>query len=823
MTEIQQIICNALARHRGIRRQRTWLAAFAAIVAVMVLTAMLDRMWMFSGWTRWTGWLAGLVAAACAARSAAGATSPDATAIAHQVEAEAGETAPVVATAIDPAVRITAGGEALGAVMLDRLDHLAAAAIRKAPPSFRGRLRMPAAFAATAVAAVVTLLAFQGSNGLLRMMIPWLASPYTKLTLEGPKEALAEGRPFTLTARVSGVPAKRVALYRQGSPQVLAEAAPDPQGLVRLAVDGLDGPADFVVRAGDGRSAALRVTPYFLPSIKSFEVAVTPPEYAAHAHATKTAPSFSVLRGSRLAYKVHLKAPAVSITLERSAPPSKEERMSEAEQAKLKRGMFGQPIGVEAPAASQSAIPVFRPDPADPLTWQADWDVSSETADIVYRLAIQGEHGDLVRNDEPWRINVVEDSPPVVRIQSHNGGEVIRLGNETVQFKLSAVDDVRLNAARLVFRKPGQPHTRQEIKLPTDAGRSWSGAELLALAPMDVKPLDIIAVHAEAEDSNAIEGAGVGRSEVVYLEVPLPESDDDGGGGGGGGGNGPPPVNPLEIQMEILKATVILPDSAPAADREAIAHDQRQNAEYTGMMAQAAEGIPMPELAAVLEKARLSMEAAARVLDQQPAVKAVPDEEAALGSLVDAAKMLEEAKESLEPPGEGEGKMTFTLSQPKPKSSSAKGETKEESEAQKETLRKLMEEVQRQLAEQQKLNQEKGEASKLSKQQQGLAQDARSAASQAEGIKPSADGRGDPKAAAEELERAAGLEEDNAEALACGDGVASKQLGAQSEQALSNALRELAAQLGSGISESEAYPPGYERLVGDYLRSISYE
>lgn len=823
MTEIQQIIINALARHRAIRMQRAWLAAFAAFAAVMTLTAMFDRMWMFSGLPRWTGWFAGLLAATFAARSAAGTTSPDATAIAHQIEVEAEEAAPVVATAIDPAVRITAGGEALGGVMLERLDRLAADAIRKSPPSFRGRLRMPAIFAAAALAAVVALLAFQGSNGLLRMMIPWLASPYTKLSLEGPKEALAEGRPFTLTARVSGVPARMVALYRQDSPQVLAEAAPDPQGLVRLAVDGLDGPADFVVRAGDGRSAPVRVTPYLLPSIKSFGIVVSPPEYAAHTEATKTSPSFPVLRGSRLRYKVHLKAPAVSIALERSAPPPKEERISMAEKAKMKRGIFGQPIGVEAPSATQPAIPIFRPDPADPLTWEADWDVSSETEDIVYRLKIQGEHGDLIRNEEPWRINVVEDSPPVVRIQSHNGSEVIRLGNETVQFKLSAVDDDRIAAARLVFRKPGQPHTRQEIKLPTDVGRSWSGAELLALAPMDVKPLDIIAVHAEAVDSNAIEGAGVGRSEVVYLEVPLPESADSGGEGGGGGGNGPPPINPLEIQMEILKATVILPDSAPAADREAIAHDQRQNAEYTGMMAQAAGGIPMPELAAVLEKARLSMEAAARVLEQHAAVKAVPNEESALGSLIDAAKMLEEAKKSLESAGEGEGKMAFTLSQPKPKSSSAKSENKEESEAQKESLRKLIEEVQRQLAEQEKLNQEKGETSELSKQQQGLAKDARSAASQAEGIKPSPDGRGDPKAAAKELERAAGFEEDNAEALASGDGEASKQLGAQSEQALSKALRELAAQLGSDISESEAYPPGYERLVGDYLRSISYE
>ena len=131
---------------------------------------------------------------------AVGPTCPDAAAIAHQVEAAAGETVPVVATAIDPAVRLTAGNETLGGVMLDRLDRLAAETIRIAPPTFRGRLRVPVVLAAAAVAAVVALVVFQGSNGLLRMMIPWHASPYTSLALEGPKEALAEGRPFTLTA-----------------------------------------------------------------------------------------------------------------------------------------------------------------------------------------------------------------------------------------------------------------------------------------------------------------------------------------------------------------------------------------------------------------------------------------------------------------------------------------------------------------------------------------------------------------------------------------------------------------------------------------------
>ena len=367
MTEIQQIIQTALARYRGIRRQRAWLTAFAALVVVMALTALLDRTWMFPAWARWSGWVAGLAAAAWAALRAAGPTCPDASALAHRVETEAGETVPVVATAIDPAVRRTAGNEALGGVMLERLDRLATEAIRVAPPTFRGRLRAPAIMAGASVAVMLALVALQGGNGLLRMMIPWLTSPYSSLTLEGPKEALAEGSPFTLTVRVSGVPVKRVTLYRQDSPKPLAEAAPNPQGLVRLAVDGLDGPADFVVRGGDGQSAPLRVEPYPLPNIKAFEIVVTPPAYAAHAANTETTPSFSVLRDSHMRYRLHLKAPAASVAVERSALPPKEERLSGKDLAKLKYNLYGQPLGVEDPGAKESASPVFRPDPADPL------------------------------------------------------------------------------------------------------------------------------------------------------------------------------------------------------------------------------------------------------------------------------------------------------------------------------------------------------------------------------------------------------------------------------------------------------------------------
>ena len=236
----------------------------------------------------------------------------------------------------------------------------------------------------------------------------------------------------------------------------------------------------------------------------------------------------------------------------------------------------------------------------------------------------------------------------------------------------------------------------------------------------------------------------------------------------------------LELQMEILRSTMALPDDAPgkraggprarpAAERGVYRHDWSGRRTAAGLV----------ELGTALHKARVSMESAARLLDTQPPVKAVPDEEAALGSLIEAAKLLEDAKAELPPAGETErGDELYPAPSPGAEFL-PEATTQEDADEEREALRELMEEVRRQLAEQQALNQGSGEDGERADQQQSLAQDARSAASQARGIPASSGRRGDPRAAAEELERAAGLQDDNAEALAGGDAEASAQLGAR--------------------------------------------
>ena len=166
--------------------------------------------------------------------------------------------------------------------------------------------------------------------------------------------------------------------------------------------------------------------------------------------------------------------------------------------------------------------------------------------------------------------------------------------------------------------------------------------------------------------------------------------------------------------------------------------------------------------------------------------------------------------------------MTFTLRPPRGQSSASQ-HAQEDADKEREALRGLMEEVRRQLAEQQALNQASGENGERAEQQQSLAQDARSAASQARGIPASSGRRGDPRAAAEELDRAAGLQDDTAEALAGEDGEASAELGARAPKPWRRPCGNSRPNWKPDAYDSEAHPPGYERLISDYLRSISYE
>ncbi len=283
--------------------------------------------------------------------------------------------------------------------------------------------------------------------------------------------------------------------------------------------------------------------------------------------------------------------------------------------------------------------------------------------------------------------------------------------------------------------------------------------------------------------------------------------------------------------MEILKTTLKLPADPPAKDLESLAYDQNQNAEYISMMETGAATAGLPELEDVLKKAHAAMVSATDLLEAGTAQKASLDEEAALGFLVAAAILMDKAEEEEKLPALDGAEMStdgmrFQLRPPPPPKPSSAPKEKEDSEKEKtdeEKVKALAEEVQRQLDAQEKLNKEGGEPSESAEGQKALAEAALSAAEMAREMADSSNRNGDPKATAEELERAAKLQSDAANAIANGDFKASAELGKKSSEALNEALKELSNQMKAGGTGGEANTTTYKKLVNDYLRSISYE
>ncbi|MEM6917284.1 MAG: hypothetical protein AAF491_12030, partial [Verrucomicrobiota bacterium] len=431
MNAVQKTISESLELAHKTRRKRKTLLFLGALFLILILAAMIDRFVIFDGWERWIGWVCGLAVAVGFVRHFGNKGPSDAISLAHQVEEEAGETASVVATAIDPEVRKAESSET-GRALLERLDQRAADALKAAPPSFGHWLKVPLALTLAVLLFGIAVVAWQGGLGLKRILLPWSASPYTSISLTGPTEPVPEGKAFALTAKVSGISVEKIALYREGSETPLSQGSTNYNGELSLTVDGLDGPTAFIARGGGGESAPLPIIPYLLPRIEEFKIEVTPPKYVGSSKTVQTEPSFTAIRGSKALFQIRLRAPAVSIAFEKAASPREDEFASPKERERFPNAPVEEPM---------ETSPIFRAASPDSMVWEALYELAA-AREILYRLVTKGEKGDVIRNEEPWRISVFKDEPPEIKITSHNGDEVIKQGNETVGFQLRAVDDI---------------------------------------------------------------------------------------------------------------------------------------------------------------------------------------------------------------------------------------------------------------------------------------------------------------------------------------------------------------------------------------------
>ncbi len=532
--------------------------------------------------------------------------------IAGTVESQSGRETVVLTTAADEHVRKSSATDSVGVTLLQRLDNEAIKLARTTPLQ-TARTVGPWRWALCGTIGVLCLFALSGGWwSYTRILAPWAPLSYTGVDLAGPQERIASLAPFRLTGAIRGRTPDSALLHTSLTNKPTAIPV-GPDGEFEVNLPGVAEDSTFWVTAGDGWSQEVDVRVFKPAEFAEFKIQVVPPEYAEHLAVVHDNPNLEVLRGSKLDYRVRLSEEVQSLNL------------------LILRDGSGRITG---------PVPFERTD--DPLVYRLKTDEFSR--DLRYRLEATNIHGDVSRNDEPFRILTLDDDPPLLTITGHNGKKVIKTGEEDLTVKLKATDDVGVETVRLVYRKIGKPGESKGIPVSAKHPLELKASSLLELAPLQLQPLDIIAIHAEGQDGNTYDGPGIGKSQIVMIEVPEPprEEEDTGGGGGGGGGQ---VINPLAMQKYILSDTSKL---IAKSNRTRFANLQKDQEEVNGyaetllgnVKSKIATNPRARPLAAQLELAISTMKLSARQLTDAKRDQSVFAQEFAVATLTKAAQMM---------------------------------------------------------------------------------------------------------------------------------------------------------------------------------------
>jgi hypothetical protein len=743
-----------------------------------------------------------------------------------ELESEQGSSRYVLPTAVDDSIKEMQAGTLTEKSLAAHLENEAEGVLQKAPPLYPNANLPLKICVAVAMMIALGFCLSGGWRSFQRITAPWVKAPYTRLSFENPSAKVPANHPFILKVDAQGRVPNQLEFH--SSATLTGSITKTGRRSYEIQVSQIEKPAEIWITGGDGESEHLAVTPYDAGEVSAFKIKVDPPLYAKRLARTETKPSFTVLRGSAFVYSVEFTGPVKSASLV--------------------------PVPDEDPLRERPRLPELVSGSRARETWASS--LFEPSKDLDYYLQWTTLEGNLIRSPEPYRILVLPDEAPQVRILSHNAEEIVKEGSEEVSFKVKAFDDVGVVKLRLVFRKIGQEHQTLSLKVDAHSPHEFSTDALLALAPLKLEPMDVVAVHAEASDGNHLDGPGVGHSKVVYIEVPAPPPLEEffAETPPGGGGN-IQVINPLEMEKEILKETISLRRRATEKEFDAIRVDQGQTREFTAQLLEFLEVRSVPEpLLAALKQATTAMEGAEIELEKLSRERAVPPEETALANLIEAAKLFEQSKcKACESSG-----LKITLKPPRSGSSKKKSDSKNDELTKAEAFKDLLEELKEAESEQKDLNQqlartaraktaqggsksepkaESGSASasrsgsnsepeeELARWQRELKERMDAAGGSLEELEIPEEAAGDRDSALKDLASTSAYQEKAAQAIDKALHGAAAAEGRGGVEKLNEAIEKIEGLMASFSSETDDThtPPGYMRLVKEYLRSISYE
>lgn len=451
------------------------------------------------------------------------------------------------------------------------------------------------------LAVFFAVLASGGLTALKRATMPWKSASYTQVEVFPGDVEIPIGNDLDVKSVFTGRIPRDAAFHwldDHSEKWQLAALTRNSQGEFTYPLKNVRNSLKYRVSGSDALSSEFTVAPYVPADVREWNIELEFPAYTRLPKQKLNIPDLTVLRGA---------VASIQIT-----PTTK---LSSA-RLKFKEG------------------PAIDLHPTENGFWKADLKIASD-AEFTVELADEKGRPDL--NDSVFAIKALPDEPPRVEI-AEPGQDSAAVPTNTVAVKISAMDDFGINELKLVYHRLGGPEQIIVAKRAGETNTEFTAE--IPLSSLGLKGYELVAYHALAIDNNTLDGPGIGKSEVYFIEITDKESGECKSQGQG------QQVNLLVVQKQIIADTVALGSDPSTDNLNELAKRQKDAVEFGRMYEKAiSASATNSAVSSEMTAAVADMERAQLFLEQQNASLAIAPEESALARLYKIVGMMPELED----------------------------------------------------------------------------------------------------------------------------------------------------------------------------------
>jgi hypothetical protein len=522
------------------RAERLRLATEVGIFAVLALLVpmLLDYDYFWPLWARCLAEMIWIGAAVLIFKAAARQWRrwKDAKSVALDLEGRHPQTHCEISTAAEYAARPEE--RPLQADLVAGLQRRSEFHLRRIGPPYRRQAQTWVVVAVVeAVLFLLLLMTFpSGRLAVQRILLPWTGPTYTTVAVQPGRADVPMTSDLEVSAKFSGRQPEhsRIEWRSGGGAWQNAEMKFTAEDAAVFTFKDLRESFSYRVAANDGLSPEYRVTVYPTPDIGSWQIDVVPPAYAKLPAQQVTNGDVAALRGSELAWRLVPTRPLTGARLH------------------FEKGLADFVLHGSGAGAWTGSMTLGK------------------SAD--YRVGLVDADGHANLNPARHHLVAVPDAPPQVVITSPD--EILVADpRDKVPITIEAQDDIGLASVDLHYRQPGHPVQDVALWAPGRAGRTFSGTTPIDLAPLQLKPYDVVVYFADAKDNNTYDGPGVGKSRIQIIVIRGPKQPKQPANMAGSSGG--MKVDLTQLEQALMNATALTPDKAPGQNQD-LASQQRQ-------------------------------------------------------------------------------------------------------------------------------------------------------------------------------------------------------------------------------------------------------